>query len=163
VSVCIGSGDYVCPSCGCNEDPYQASMTQKWTQCPGCGRRILATNFESRTNDSIVEAHRGEALRWSQQFGAIEQLEEQVDVPLPYYRKRGMWKCDFRYREVETGMVVFEDTKGRDTPGMDVLIRLWVGHGDRPGYGPGVLRLVRRVRKQWVWMDYEGGKCQKSQ
>ena len=66
---------------------------------------------------STREARRWQALRVMEHAGAIRSLERQVPIPLhaPGGAQVGRYIADFRYYDVERGLVVVEDAKGFKT------------------------------------------------
>lgn len=75
------------------------------------------TEVDGHSFPSRAEARRYGELKLMQQQGVIEGLELQPRFPLLVNGVNiGTYVADFRYRDIERGGVVIEDTKGMRTP-----------------------------------------------
>ncbi len=87
---------------------------------------------------SVTEAKRWAALRLQEHAGLIDELETQVSFPLLTIDeatgkpvKFGEYRCDFRYRIVETGERVIADAKpiGEMTADAKLKLRIMEASG----------------------------------
>lgn len=109
-------------------------------------RRGKYGNEKDEGADSRLEARRGKHLKLLAKAGEIQNLQRQVRVDL-HVGKRYM-RLDYVYLDVRLGIVVYEDVKGFMTTDWSIKRDIWAA-----GFGPGLLRIVRRQGGSWVHED----------
>lgn len=93
---------------------------------------------------SILERDRAETLKLHLAAGTIRSLTEQPYVQMAMFHS---YKPDFTYVDAQSGIRVFEDTKGVSTDRFRINVKLWRERG------PGLLRISRRKGKIWTIED----------
>lgn len=118
---------FICRGCGLWHERAFSERARPPAACLDCGR------MDFDRFDSKKEAKRWAALQLQQRAGLIDQLERQVRFPLLTVHHAtgkpaewGHYVCDFRYRNLETGMQVIEDVKPEDRIMPDAAIKLRV-------------------------------------
>jgi len=161
IVTCRSLDGFQCADCS-SDEWFFARAPWKWGRkegvkeefrCRGCNRFIRLAEFEPMTFDSLLEYSVYDWLWTCQKMGEIWDLQAQVEVPLPFLNKSGMWRADFVFHDaLHTDEFVCVDAKGFPRQRDQILARIWRVHG------PGVLRIAKQGRNRAInWLpDIQG-------